>query len=295
MISLILGAITWGNTSYEVVKGKKSHACIQKAREIGERAQERYQLAVKEFNTNWEATLRLAAEYERLLLNVKMHAIGQFVDLIKQNMLQPASKQNLQLQTVLAEHFLSDNTKPVMARIAANQGVIGLTPQEVSSRTCISSSRFSTHSLVTRRRMALDSLVLDGVTVGSALTLGGFVLDLEEQEALMQARTYEAKVKAAIAKIEAAGDFLQQVARRLNQLADLVYYLNTYAIRGLSDLKSQLFHDDSKINSVWLAIEALGEIMKLPILDSQGKLNPATAKIQIQYHHLVNKSRYLYR
>lgn len=303
MISLILGAIVWGNTSCEVVKGKKSYACIQEAREISERAKERYQLAVKEFNTNWEATARLAAEYDRLLLNVKMHTIRQFVDLIEQNLLQPASKQNLQLQTVLSEHFLSDNTEAVMARVAANQGVIGLTPQGVASTSI---SRFSTvalrnsqiawlgsDSLVTRRRMALDSLVLDGITVGSALTVGGLMLNLEDEDALMQARTYEAKVKAAIAKIEAAGDFLQQVARRLNQLSDLVYYLNTYASRGLSNLKSQPLHERSKIDSVWLAIEALGDIMKLPILDSQGKLNPATAKIQTRYHKLLNKSRYV--
>lgn len=315
MISLILGAMAWGNTPCEAVKGKEGLACIQEARKIGERAKERYQLAVKEFNTNWEATNRLAAEYNRLLLNTKTHTIRQFVDFIKQNILQPASEQSLELQAsslqhleeyramaLAAEHFVQDSTEAVMARIVTSQGAIGLALLGVANRTSISRlstvavensqlARLGSDSLViARRRVDLDSLVLNGVTVGSAFMVSGFVLAFEDREALLQARSYEAKVKAAIAKIEAAGDFLQQVARRLNQLADLVYYLNTYASRGLNHLKSQLFdmsRDGSKIHQVWLAIEAIGEIMKLPILDSQGKLNPATAKIQIKYHQLV--------
>lgn len=138
--------------------------------------------------------------------------------------------------------------------------------------------------------MALGTLVLGGVTVGPALMVGGFVLAGKGEEALTKAREYEAKVNTEVLKIEAAIAFLQQIERRINELADLVYDLNAYAWRGLIDLESRLFEperDISKFHQVRLLVKALEEIIEIPVLDSQGNLNPAITTITTEYRKLL--------
>lgn len=140
--------------------------------------------------------------------------------------------------------------------------------------------------------MALGTLVLGGIAVGPGLLVGGFMLAGKAEEALTKAREYEATVNTEIAKLETVEAFLQQVERRINELADLVYDLNTYALRGLRELESRPFNrerDVSKFQRVGLLITALKEIMEIAIIDCEGNLNPATASIQAKYRTLVGK------
>ncbi len=107
---------------------------------------------------------------------------------------------------------------------------------------------------------------------------------------MTKAREYEAQINTAIAKIEEAKDFLQQVKRRITELSNLVESLNIHAVVGLNELESQASFDKnrdaSKFQKVGLLIKALAEIMKTPILDSVGQLNPATASIKAKYRTL---------
>jgi len=138
--------------------------------------------------------------------------------------------------------------------------------------------------------MALGSVVLGGITVGPAVLIGGFVLAGEGEKALTKAREYEAEVNTAITKIEAAKEFMQQVKRRITELSDLVESLNTYAVLGLNELEFQPSFDKnrdaSKFQQVTLLVKALAEIMKTPVLDNEGQLNPATATIRAKYRTL---------
>jgi len=138
--------------------------------------------------------------------------------------------------------------------------------------------------------MALGSLVLGGITVGPAVLIGGFVLAGQGEKALTKARKYEAEVNTAIAKINAAKDFIKQVRRRISELNHLVESLNERAVLGLDELESlpsfDKDRDASKFQQVALLVKALAEIMKTPVLDSKGKLNPITATIQAKYRTL---------
>jgi hypothetical protein len=141
--------------------------------------------------------------------------------------------------------------------------------------------------------MALGSLVLGGITVGPAVLIGGFVLAGEGEKALTKAREYEAQVNTAIANIEATKDFMQQVKRRINELRALVESLNDRAVLGLNELESQSSFDKARdanqFQQVALLVKALAEIMKTPVLDSKGQLNPATATIRAKYRTLGGK------
>ncbi|MEG4092929.1 hypothetical protein [Microcoleus sp. Pol12B4] len=136
--------------------------------------------------------------------------------------------------------------------------------------------------------MAVGTVVLGGIMVGPALAIGGFMLAGEGEKALTKAREYEAKVYTEIAKIDAAKDFLERVQRRIDELNYVVNNLNSRAVLGLNELESQAFErnqnaDVRKLQQVALLVKSLAEIMKTPVLDSEGNLNPATAKIQAKY------------
>jgi hypothetical protein len=134
--------------------------------------------------------------------------------------------------------------------------------------------------------MAVGGAVLGGVALGPALAVGGFMLAGKGEEALTKAREYEAKINTEIAKIEIVRDFLPQLRRRITELSRLVENLNYQAILSLNDLESRPFdlnRDASNFQQVALLIKALAEIMKTPVLDSQGQLNPATAAIHAKY------------
>ncbi|MGJ5674194.1 MAG: hypothetical protein ACR9NN_11385 [Nostochopsis sp.] len=138
--------------------------------------------------------------------------------------------------------------------------------------------------------MALGSLVLGGITVGPAVLIGGFVLAGEGEKALTKAREYEAEVNTAITKIDATKDFMQQVKRRITELRNLLESLNNLAVLGLNELEFlpsfDKNRDASKFQQVGLLVKALAEIMKTPVLDSEGQINPATATIQAKYRTL---------
>ena len=107
---------------------------------------------------------------------------------------------------------------------------------------------------------------------------------------MTKAREYEAEVNVAIAKIEAAKDFMKQVTRRIIELMNLVESLNKLAVISLDELESlptfNKNRDASKFQQVALLMKALAEIMKTPVLDTEGQLNPVTGTIQAKYRTL---------
>ena len=138
--------------------------------------------------------------------------------------------------------------------------------------------------------MALGSLVLGGITVGPAVLIGGFVLAGEGEKALTKAYEYNAEIYIALAKIEAARDFMEQVRRRIAELQGVFECLNKSATLSLEELESlpsfDKNRDASKFQKVALFVKALAEIMKTPVLGSEGQLNPVTATIQTKYRTL---------
>ncbi|HYX14769.1 MAG TPA: hypothetical protein VE944_10450 [Nostoc sp.] len=137
--------------------------------------------------------------------------------------------------------------------------------------------------------MAVGGAVLGGITLGPALMVGGFQLAGKGEEALTKAREYEARVNIEIANIEAAQDFLLQVKRRTVELANLVCNLNNRAKSALQELEAQPFNRDlhaRKFQEVALLVKALAEIMKTPVLDNEGYLNPTSTTIQAKYRTL---------
>lgn len=136
----------------------------------------------------------------------------------------------------------------------------------------------------------VGGFVLGGITLGPALMTGGLQLAGKGQEALTKARDYNCKVNTAVAEIEKARDKLQFAQQRIKELRILVLSLNHQAVFGLHELESQPFFDKdrdvSKFQQVALLVKALVEIIRTPILDDEGQLNPDTVTIRAKYCNL---------
>jgi hypothetical protein len=317
-IPFILGALALGTAAYGVVKGTEGVGNMKEANEIGQRAQKRHEQAVSQLQSDWETTNKLAEKYGQQQLNVKIDTIGRFVAFIEQ--IGQRAKQDMEFLEGLegisvhqiqeykadvmeAEKFFTGGVKAVVAGAAAGQAATSLATSVGVASTGAAISGLSGAAAWNATLawlgggslaaggggMALGTVVLGGITVGPALAIGGFVIAGKGEKALTEARQYEAKVNTEIAKLETAKDFLQQVRRRIDELSIVVDNLNKCAVLSLNQLESQAFkrkRDAAKFQQVALLIKALSEIMKTPVLDSEGKLNPATANIQAKYRTL---------
>lgn len=68
--------------------------------------------------------------------------------------------------------------------------------------------------------------------------------------------------------------------------------VNTRAVEGLNELESQPFdskRDAETFQRVVLLMKDLVEILKTPVLNSEGKLNLGTVSILEKYRHLPGK------
>lgn len=320
MIPLILGAIALGSAAFGAVKGAEGIGNMNEAKEIGNRAQKRHEYAVSQLKADWELTNELAEKYGQLQIDVMMHTIGRFVDFIERNIgkakqsekdflegLDGISVQQIKeykTAALEAEQFFKGGAKAIGAAAAGYGGAMSLATSVgvASTGTLIGGLSGAAAWNATLAwlgggslaagggGMALGSIVLGGITVGPAVLIGGFVIAGEGEKALTKAREYEAEVNIAIAKIESAQDFMQQVRHRISELETVFECLNKSAILGLQELESlPLFdkkRDASKFQKVALLVKALAEIMKTPVLDTEGQLNPATTNIRAKYRTL---------
>jgi hypothetical protein len=293
---------------------------MDEAKSIGENAQERYEKAVYDSHLKWQTTQNLAEEYGQLQLNVKQLTIARFIDFLK-SIGQKGSLDKRFLEglegfsieqieeyeaaALEAEQFATGGVQATVAATAAGQGTVGLIGLfgTASTGTAISGLSGAAAWNATLAwlgggslaagggGMALGTVVLGGITVGPALLIGGFVLAGQGEKALTQAREYEAKVNTEVAKIDEANDFLGQVQRRIIELEDLVRKLNKRVLISLNELESRPFNRESeqdleKLQQVALLIKALAEIMKTPVLDQEGNLNPITDNIKEKYGNI---------
>lgn len=318
MIPLIIGAAALGTAVYGTFKGAEGLTTMNQAKRIGQAAQARHESAAAALEIDLAATNQLAEQYGQLQLMVIRETIGRFVRFIEKTGRQAAQSEKQFLQgldvsiqqvseyrtaALEAEQFFAGGLKAIAAATAGYGGALSLATSVgvASTGTLISglSGAAATNATLAwlgggslaagGGGMALGSLVLGGITLGPALAVGGCVFAAQAEKSLTKAQQFEAEVSVAIEKIEAVKAFLIQVNRRLNELQELVKRLNAKASQELIQLESKPFHkrrDAKKFQEVALLIRALAEIMKTPVLDPEGQMNPAAATVYLKYRNL---------
>ncbi|MEH2325369.1 MAG: hypothetical protein V7K32_17780 [Nostoc sp.] len=320
MIPLILGAAALATGAFGAVKGAEGIGNMNQAKEIGEQAQQKYESSLQNLKATWEITNQSAEVYGQMQLRIKQGTISNFIAFIER-IGQRASQNNLDIITKLdisTQQIQEYKTEVIKAEQWVKGGISAAVAASVAGSSAVTLARSVGTATVSRffglwttevaisqlggaaawnatiawlggSSMAVGGAVLGGITLAPALMVGGFQLAGKGEEALTKAREYEANVNVEIANIEAAQDFLLQVQGRIVELANLVCNLNNLAKSALQELEAQPFnsdHDARKFQEVALLIKALAEIMKIPILNNEGLLNPSTLTIQAKYKTL---------
>jgi len=122
--------------------------------------------------------------------------------------------------------------------------------------------------------------------------LAAFFAASEGEKAFTKAREHERKVNEAIAEISRAKDVAKKVTQRITELKGVFESINSHAVVALNELESQPFdskRDTDKFQQVGILMKSLIEILKTPVLNSDGKLNLGTVTIIEKYRILPGK------
>lgn len=206
-----------------------------------------------------------------------------------------------------ASNLLVGGASATAAAFAASQGTIGLVGLfgVASTGTTISSLSGAAAWNATLAAlgggslaaggggMALGTVVLGGITVAPALLIGGFVLAGQGEKALTESKKFTAQVNVEIDKLQALVDYFEQVKGRIYELKNLLKNLNHKAIKLMNEIESHLNNDEfylaedgHLIQSLLLVIKAMAEILRTPVLDTRGNLNPISAQLTIKYQSM---------
>ncbi len=292
-----------------------------KANELAKAAQERYERALEQLKTEEAATNKLAEEYGKVQLNVIKDTIGRFVAFIEsigrkaseseKRILEGMDFSVQQLKeykaaAIGAEKYFMAGAKSAGAAAAGYGGAVGVATSigAASTGTAISSlsGAAATNAMLAwfgggaiaagGGGMAVGAVVLGGITILPALAIGGFFAGREGEKAMTKAKEHEAQVNTAIADMKLAKDVAKQVKKRITELKGVFESLDTRAVEGLNQLESQPFdseRDAEKFQQVGILIKGLIEILKTPVLNSEGKLNLGTVSIIEKYRNIPGK------
>ncbi|MDB9373484.1 hypothetical protein [Nodularia sphaerocarpa] len=293
----------------------------QKANELAKDAQERYQRAVEWLKIEEAATNKLAEEYGQLQLNVIKDTIKNFIDFLERTGRKASESEKRLLEgldfsveqmqeyraaAIAADKFFMAGAKAAGAAAAGYGSAIGVATSigVASTGTAISglSGAAATNAMLAwfgggavaagGGGMAVGVWVLGGITAVPALAIGGFFAAREGEKAMTKAREYEAKINKAITEINVAKEYSQQIKQRITELKGIFESLNNRAVESLKELEYQPFdskRDAEKFRQVGILMKGLIEILKTPVLNSEGKLNFGTVTILEKYRNLPAK------
>jgi len=316
-LPILLGIVAAGIGALGVAKGAEGIGNINKAQERGKRAQELHERSVKQLDSQWQETNKLAGTHGKLQLRARQKVVGRFIEFIQRNG-QKASKSDQQflegLEGISIQQLqefkalvleAQDVSKGVLkastAGIAAGPSAVGVASTLGTIAVPQFFGLFAKQVAVAELGLPgvalwlgggnalLGGAVLGGVAVGPALAVGGFQLAGQGEKALTQVQSYEAKVNVHIAEIRTAKEFLKKVEARIREVGILVLKLESRSSECLNELETLDFdpiRDAAKFQQVVLLVKALIEISKTPILDSQGNLNPSIINIRAKYQTL---------
>ncbi len=141
--------------------------------------------------------------------------------------------------------------------------------------------------------MALGSAVLGGVVVGPAVFITGFVMASQGEKAQTQVREYECKVNVAVEECDSLFALLGQVRVRIDELRGVIGELDGRVRVALSQLNVETWREDSdddirRYQTMMVLARALGEVIRAPVLDQEGRLARDSAAARLKYRTLLS-------
>jgi hypothetical protein len=321
LIPVIIGGAAILGSVLGLKKGAKGVSDIKNAKRIAARVHTNGKIAVENLNAKRSDVNRAAESYGDLLIKIRRDTFGRFVRFVEAlgqrgsleamealeevNVAAPQIRE-YKIAAIEAHRVASGSAAMIGASTGASAGTTGLIGLlgTASTGTAISGLTGAAAANATLAwlgggavaagggGMAVGTLVLGGVTVAPAVLVGGFVLAGRGAKALTEAKAYEAKVGAEVAKIDAVRDFMGRVIIRIHEMETLVRKLDTRVNLTLDQLDPTAFeiHNETDVKAfqqAGLLMKAMAEVMKTPVLDGNGNITGQSLAIQTKYRTLA--------
>ncbi|WP_460192591.1 hypothetical protein [Thermosynechococcus sp. FA-CM-4201] len=280
---LILGAAAF-SAGLGIGSGLEGLSKKEEAKKIAEAAEKRYRSKEAALKCTVDRTKKRANEYHYLQIQIKQNTVRRFVNLVEQ------LQKKYSISDTETQFFLEFEGVPFTELDNYRKSVEEAT--NVDLDTAFAGVLMGGGAGVVVADMALGGLLLGGAVGGAVIgaALMGFSLAAEGETALTQAAEYEAQVEVEVAKMNAYIGYLKDgVQRRIQELEEVLKYLDYHCQIALDDLEiaiQQGFNiqrDAEKYQRAVLLVKALMEIMRTPLLDRQGNLNPEHTRLLAAY------------
>lgn len=134
--------------------------------------------------------------------------------------------------------------------------------------------------------VALGATVLNAVTIGPALLVGGSMVKLQGSRALTRARKGAATMGAAAAELDVTVARLKGVDLRTDELHSLLAALSRRASSALDALESEAFdpiaHAERFQRAMTLTL-AVRDVVATPVIDAEGNASESSATLMVKY------------
>lgn len=295
-LPLLLVGAAMALGGYGVKKGFDAKSDMNKAKEIGERAERKHRRAVKAFEQHKEETNQVLTQLGQFKLDVFSNQINRFVEVIKKHKsasskLKGFNERFSEADLVSMEHDLNASLEissglgkgaisGALAAYGAYSGVGVLAT--ASTGTAISTlsgiaAKNATLAWLGGGSLASGGLgiaggtaVLGGIVAGPAIAIAGFMMASKAEEAVTQSREYEADIDVAVEQIEASGVVLDAVQSNARELAR--------AIAKMTDVFDSVYTDNidnklafEKMSSVAFTLKKL---LDTSIMNEDGEAIP---------------------
>ena len=267
MLPLILGFAASGIGVLGFAQGKVGLDKIEQAKRRAKLAEKQYQDSIDSLNNQWEETNRLSELYNKLRVRVGCKVVSRFVEFIQRNGKKASyteqrlieALEGVSLQDLKEFRSFAFNSEQVMkgVRNAASAGMsAGYATVGVANAVgTVAVPQFfglfakqvgvaqlglpGVAAYLGGGNILLGGAVLGGAALGPAIAVAGFQLSGHGEEALTEARRYEAKVNEQIEKNKTAKELLIQAEKRIRELGKLIRKLESRATQCLEDIENK--------------------------------------------------------
>lgn len=292
LIPILLGGASLIASAVGIKKGFDAKENYDLAKRIGENAKYKYDKAVDDLSIHRENTNSKLVELGKLKVDIFQNQIKHLVEVIKQSKDSHSAIKDFESnistdelktmeQMVVKSLELTSATgsgaiSGILAGLGAWGGVQALAT--ASTGTAISSLAGAAATNATLAwlgggalaaggwGMAAGRLVLGGTILGPALTVAGFVMASKAEEAVTEAREYEAKINTAIEEINLCKEVLTGLRTNANEMqTNLIKLAETFDKHKVYDLSNM-----DSFNRMLKIGKSIKALLDMPIMEKDG-------------------------
>ena len=280
-----------------VVKGAGAISDINKAKEIGERAERRYKRRMRELDEVRDETNEKFTHLGELKVSIFNNQINHILQVMR-------NSSNKQVKSALKDFhstFSLTELKEIESMVQtslelstnfgssaitgalAGLGAYGSVPLIATASTGTAISTLSGAAATNATLawlgggslaaggfgMAGGMIALGGIVAGPALAVGGFMLASKAEEALTQSHEYDAKVDEAIGQL----DVVEEGLRGLQENANEMQHALNEMVERFEKVRVDSA-DDKNFHSMMVIGRALKDLMDIKIMNDDGSPVP---------------------